>query len=140
MRHGKWVIMAAVGLSGWMVALGLATVNAASEPVFEMRTYYPAAGKTEAMHARFRDHADRLFRKHGIKPLGYWVPVDAEKDGDKLVYILQHESKEAADASWAAFRADEDWVNAKAESEKDGKLVEKSEVLFLKATDYSGRE
>ena len=44
--------------------------------VFEMRTYYASPGKLEALHARFRDHTTKLFEKHGMTNVGYWVPID----------------------------------------------------------------
>ena len=134
------MLFVGVALAGWAVALSLATVRAETEPVFEMRTYYPAEGKNDAMHARFRDHTDTLFRKHGMVPVGYWVPIDTEKDGEVLIYVLQHESREAAARSWQAFREDPDWIAAKAASEVDGTLVEKVESVYLRATDYSGRK
>src|SRR5258707_11545326 len=81
---------------------------------FELRTYHAAPEKLEALNARFRDHTVALFKKHGMTQLGYWTPMDKEKGAtDTLVYILAHKSKEAADASFTAFRADPDWVAAK---------------------------
>jgi hypothetical protein len=105
---------------------------------FEMRTYHAAAGKLEALHARFRNHTNPLFKKHDIQLIGYWVPQDKDKGAeDTLVYILAYANREAREKSWAAFVADPEWVAAKAESEKDGKLVDKVESVFLSATDYS---
>ncbi len=105
---------------------------------FEMRTYYAAPGKLEALHARFRDHTNKLFVKHGIQLVGYWVPQDKAKGADNtLVYILAFPSREARDKSFAAFAGDPAWVAAKTASEKDGKLVDKVESVFLSATDYS---
>jgi hypothetical protein len=54
-----------------------------------------------------------------------------------LIYILSHESREAATKSWAAFRADPEWVKAKADSEKDGPLTTKVESVFAEPTDFS---
>jgi hypothetical protein len=105
--------------------------------VFEMRTYYAPAGKMKALHSRFRDHTVALFKKHGIGIVGFWSPIDAKEADKKMVYLLSYPSKEAADKSWDAFRKDPDWVKAKAESEKDGSLVEKIESVFLNPTDYS---
>jgi hypothetical protein len=34
---------------------------------FELRTYYAAPGKLEALNARFRDHTCALFKKHGME-------------------------------------------------------------------------
>src|SRR4051812_18509716 len=103
--------------------------------VYEMRTYYAAPGKLDALNARFRDHTVKLFEKHGITNVAYFTPVD-NKD-NKLVYFLSYPSKDAREKSWKAFGEDPDWKKAKAESEKDGKLVDKVEVRFLTATDYS---
>jgi hypothetical protein len=105
--------------------------------VFEMRTYFAAPGKMKALHARFRDHTCGLFKKHGITLVGFWSPIDEKEAEKKMVYVLAYPSKAAADKSWAAFRADPDWLKAKGESEKDGTLVEKVESVFLNPTDYS---
>ena len=109
----------------------------ADNRVFEMRTYYANPGKMKALHARFRDHTCKLFEKHGITIIGFWSPIDKDKAEEVMVYILAYPSKEAADKSWKEFRADPDWIKAKADSEKDGVLVKKVESVFLTATDYS---
>jgi hypothetical protein len=109
--------------------------------VFEMRTYYAAPGKLEDLQSRFRDHTLKLFEKHGMTNIGYWVPVDektGQPSGNTLVYILAFPSLEARAKSWDAFRADPTWNTVRDESEKNGKLLEKIESVFLKATDYSG--
>src|SRR4051812_43684168 len=100
--------------------------------LFELRTYTPVPGRLDALLARFRDHTDRLFGRHGMTSLGYWVP--AEEPRDRLVYILAFPSREAADASWAAFRADPEWQRVRQESEADGPIVEKIDSLFLVPT------
>ena len=105
--------------------------------VFELRTYTPAAGKMDALNARFRDHTCKLFEKHGMTNIGYWVTEGKEGAPPKLVYLLAHASRDAAKKSWAAFVADPDWKAAKEESEKEGKLVDKLESEFLAPTDYS---
>ena len=105
---------------------------------FEMRTYYAAPGKLEALNARFRDHTCALFKKHGMEIVGFWIPTDKEQGAEnKLVYILAHKSREAAKKSFADFGKDPEWQKARAESEANGKLVEKVESVFLSATDYS---
>ena len=109
--------------------------------VFEMRTYYAAPGKLEDLQARFRDNTVKLFEKHGMTNIGYWVPVDektGQPSGNTLVYILAYPSFEARTKSWDGFRNDPAWTAARNESEKNGKLVEKVDSVFLKATDYSG--
>ena len=104
--------------------------------IYEMRVYYAAPGKLDALNARFRDHTVKLFEKHGITNIGYFVPVGDNKEG-KLVYFLAYANKEAQDKSWKGFMADPDWKAAFTASEKEGKLVSKVERKFLIATDYS---
>ena len=104
---------------------------------FELRTYHAAPGKMKALHARFRDHTNKLFVKHGMTIIGFWNPADPAQADKTLVYILAYPSKEAREKSWKAFRADPDWLRAKDASEKDGKLVDKVDSVFLNPTDYS---
>lgn len=108
-------------------------------PVHELRIYTCNEGKLDALLARFRDHTCRLFEKHGIKSVGYWVPMD-EENGSKttLIYILEHKSREAAKASFAAFGADPEWQAARKASEEGGKILAKApESIFMAVTDYS---
>ncbi len=137
--------VAALILALGLVVTGL-TVRSVSTPVveaqaprvFEMRTYYAAEGKMEALKARFRDHTIRLFTKHGIVSIGYWIPQAGQTmTPNTLVYVLAYPSRDAATKSWAAFGADPDWVKAKAESEKDGRLISKVESVFLDAAPFS---
>ncbi len=117
---------------------GKASSALAVEPdtrVYEMRVYYAAEGKLEALNARFRDHTVKLFEKHGIENIGYWEPI--ENPERKLIYFLAYPSREAREASWKAFKEDPEWQKAQKASEVDGKLVAKVETKFFKATDYS---
>lgn len=120
-----------------LLALAMLTTAALSADtrVFEMRTYYAAPGKLDALNARFRDHTCKLFEKHGMTNLGYWMPL--ENPELKLIYVLAYPSREARDASWKAFSADPDWNKAKSESEKDGKLVAKVEQIYFTALEFS---
>ena len=128
-------LMAALVLFVCGVAVGRAVQPAAK--VYEMRTYTAVDGKFDAVNARFRDHTLRLFEKHGMKNVGYWTPSEGPLVGTTLIYVLEHESREAARKSWAAFSADPDWQKAKAASEANGRIVAKTESVFLTATDYS---
>ena len=107
------------------------------EHVFELRTYTASPGKLSDLEARFRNHTVGLFEKHGMTNVGYWVPTDEPLSENTLIYVLEHESRDAAQASWDAFRADPDWVEARAESERNGRLAANVEAVFMQATDYS---
>jgi hypothetical protein len=105
---------------------------------FELRTYTAAPGKLEELHARFRNHTMKLFKKHGMEVVGFWGPTDKERGSENtLVYVLAFPSREAREKAWQAFRADPEWQKAQSESEKNGKLTEKVESVILMATDYS---
>ena len=105
---------------------------------FELRTYTAAPGKLEALHARFRNHTNRLFAKHGMKLVGFWVPNDKDQGADNtLVYLLRYPDRAAREKAWEDFRKDPEWIAAREASEANGKLVEKVDSTMLTATDYS---
>lgn len=102
--------------------------------LYEWRTYHAVAGRMGDLHRRFADHTCRLFQRHGIRQIGYFVPCGAE---GPLHYLLAYPDRRARDAAWEAFRADPDWIAAKGASERGGPLVERIDSVFLEATPYS---
>ena len=140
----KWNVLA-LGVAMFAAGFGVRGVVGgevahaqAATRVFELRTYTAAPGKLAALHKRFRDHTLRLFEKHGMQNIGYWVPADPPNSENTLTYILAHKDREAAKASWAAFGADPEWQKVRKESMADGvSLTTKIESVFLNPTDYS---
>jgi hypothetical protein len=104
---------------------------------FELRKYTANPGKLDALLARFRNHTNTLFEKHGMTMIGYWVPTDEKLSQNTLIYILAYPSKEAQAKAWKDFQDDPEWIKAKAESEKNGVLVSKVESTFMTPTDFS---
>ncbi len=114
--------------------------NACGE-VFEMRTYTTNEGKLEDLNARFRDHTIKLFEKHGIRNVGYWVPTEKEKFANTLIYIIAHKDRAAAKVSWKAFMNDPDWKAAHKASEADGPILAKRpESIYMNMADYSPQQ
>ena len=111
--------------------------QAAPAGVYELRTYTTLEGRLPNLHARFKNHTLKLFEKHGMKNVMYWTPTDEKTANNTLIYVIWHASPEAAKKSWDGFRADPDWIKARDESEKDGKIVAKVEAVYMKATEYS---
>lgn len=103
--------------------------------LLELRTYHAAPGKLDALLGRFRNHTLQLFQTHGMRSIGYWVPVD-NKD-NLLVFLLAYPDEQAREASWKAFAEDPEWKKAVAETEAGGKLVDKVDQMFLTPTDFS---
>ena len=140
MRRTSYLLL--VTLLGAGLVTSLLTDAAArdkkkADRVFEMRTYTTAPGRLDALHARFRDHTNKIFVKHGMQLVGYWTPTDEETSSNTLIYILAYPSLDARKLAWAAFVKDPDWQKAYRESRADGAIVKKVESRFMSATDYS---
>lgn len=106
-------------------------------PIFELRTYTATPGNLDNLLTRFRDHTMTLFEKHGMTNIGYWQPTDPEQAEDTLIYLLKHDSQEAANASWRAFGSDPEWTRVNDESNRDGAILQSVERKYLTATDFS---
>jgi len=131
------VTLLGLGLVASLLTDAAARDKKKADRVFEMRTYTTHPGRLDALHARFRDHTNKIFVKHGMELVGYWTPTDEEASSTTLVYILAYPSMEARQASWKAFINDPDWKKAFAESKADGPIVMKVDSRFMAPTDYS---
>ncbi len=131
------VALLAVGfaLGSWNASTVAHAQNAGK--VYELRTYTAPEGKLPNLQARFRDHTIRIFNKHGMKSVGYWVPQDAPAKDNTLIYIISHDSREAAKKNWANFSADPEWKKVAAESQVDGRILSGVVSVYMDATDYS---
>lgn len=138
--HVPLLILAAIAIAPRVASAAdeqpAATPNANGR-FFELRIYTTAEGKLDALKARFRDHTNDLFRKHGMEIIGFWTPAQGPKSQNTLIYILAYPSKEAREQSWKAFEGDPDWKKARSESEKNGKIVLKVESTYMTPTDFS---
>ena len=105
--------------------------------VYELRTYTAPEGKLGDLQARFRNHTVKLFEKHGITNVGYFVPQDAPLSQNTLIYVLAHKDREAAKQNWAAFQKDPEWVKARTASEVNGRLTTQVVSVFMDPTDFS---
>jgi hypothetical protein len=120
-----------------LAALTAGFALAQSGPVYELRTYTAEPGKLNALIARFKDDTIRIFNKHHMESVGYWVPSDGDASKNTLIYILKHPSRADGEKNWEAFRTDPEWTKVATESEKNGKLVTKVDRIWLTATQFS---
>jgi hypothetical protein len=111
--------------------------QAQGRKVFELRTYTSPDGRLDDLLARFRNDTLRIFEKHGMESVGYWVPADAPASANTLIYVLAHDSRDAATKNWAAFREDPEWRAVAERTQANGPIVSKVESVFLDATDFS---
>ena len=127
--------------AGLILGASPSWVRAADAPqparVFEIRTYHTFPDRLEALHKRFREHTMKMFEKHGMTNVAYWTFEDSPAKETTLIYVISHASREQAKKNWAEFGSDPEWKQIAADSEKDGKIVEKVDSVFVDATDYS---
>ena len=93
--------------------------------------YHTFPGRLPALQARFRDHTVTIFNRHHMTSIGYWVPQDSPQKDSTLIYIISHESRDAAKKNWAEFIADPEWQQVAKASEADGKIVEKIDSTYM---------
>ena len=107
-------------------------------PLYELRIYQASEGRFQHLIKRFREHTDRIFKKHGLKALGYWIPTDGSvKNRRKFVYLLEHPSRYEAYRNWTNFFNDKEWEKVMDKPEFQGLLSEKPTSIFLTPNDYS---
>ncbi len=59
-----------------MLILGaVLSADAQDTRLYETRIYYTEPGRLEALLTRFRNHTTKIFEKHGMTNVGYWVPL-----------------------------------------------------------------
>ncbi|MCY4296767.1 MAG: NIPSNAP family protein [Gammaproteobacteria bacterium] len=136
----NYLKIAGASLLSLVVGLGAGlfiTTSAQDQKVYELRIYKSTEGNLDNLHARFRDHTLRLFEKHGIENIGYWTPTSEEERDDTLIYVIAHDSEEAAAASWPAFAQDPEWLEVAEASNANGPILAGIENWYMVATDYS---
>jgi hypothetical protein len=132
-------VLVATGLITF--SMGISVGQGQSTRVYELRTYTTLPGRLPALNKRFAEHTIQIFEKHGMKSEMYWMTTDEPLKDNTLIYVISHESREAADKNWKEFQADPEWIKVREESEADGKILAKPpERVFLTTTAYSPRQ
>ncbi len=103
--------------------------------LYELRVYDAVPGKLQALNDRFANHTVGFFKSHGIGMLGFWT--DEIGTYNKLTYITIFENMGDRESKVNAFQADSDWQRARAETERDGPLVDRVHNSFMRLTSYS---
>ncbi len=103
--------------------------------IYDLRVYTANPGRMNDLHSRFINTSVGLFKKHGIKMVGFWVPEGKEEE--QLVYILAFEDVDHMNRAWESFLEDPEWKAAFAESEKDGPLESNIQNTIMRPTSYS---
>ena len=105
--------------------------------IYEMRIYHTVPGRLAALNARFANVTLKMWKKHGIRQVGFFTDYIGDNCNNKLTYILEWKSLAEREKVWNAFAADPKWHAARAETEKDGQIVARVENSILAPTAYS---
>ena len=104
--------------------------------IYELRVYRCLPGRLPALLKRFETTTLTIWQRHGIRPAGFWTTLVGESNHD-LSYMLAWESMAERERVWSAFMADPEWIEKRAESEKDGAIVATIRNEFLAPTSFS---
>ena len=143
MLKNRWFVLGAsaaifvAGFSLGSLRQAGSVAHAQGKHVYELRTYTAPDGKLGDLNARFRNHTLKIFERHGMKNVLYMTPQDAPDSQNTLIYVLEHQNREAAKKSWDAFRADPDWQKVAKETTANGPITTKVVSVFADPTDYS---
>ncbi len=89
--------------------------------VHELRVYDIAPGQMQTVISRFENVILGLFKKHGILPVAFWLPVIGTSN--QLTYLLEWESLAERERRWDAFASDPEWLAFRAEGMKNGPVT-----------------
>jgi hypothetical protein len=104
--------------------------------IYELRIYTATPDKMPDLLARFRNHALKIFERHDIKSIGYWLNHIGGRN-DELIYIVAFDDMAQREKAWAAMGADPDWQKIRGESNKDGNIVHHITNQIMVPTDFS---
>ena len=106
------------------------------DPIYELRLYSVASGRLRDMESRAQKDLCTLFPRHGVRPLGTWSVV-AGPTAPLFVYLTPWRHMQQRTQSWAGFYGDPAWAEARTRTNAGGELVERYEILLLRAvTDW----
>ena len=104
--------------------------------IHELRIYRCLPGRLPALLRRFETITLGLWERHGIRPAGFWTTVIGASNQD-LTYMLAWESLAEREAKWGAFQSDPEWIEKRAETERDGQIVANITSSILQPTGFS---
>ena len=104
--------------------------------IYELRIYTCLSGRMPALQKRFEEHTLTIWKRFGIRQVGFWTTV-LGPDNNDLTYLLAWDSLAERERIWDAFMVDPEWVKARTESERDGPIVATIASSILKPTKFS---
>lgn len=100
--------------------------------IYELRIYRIAPGRLADGLYRF-NRLPEIFRSIGINCLGRWQ-CSAGPDGPAIAYLMSYRDFVEREAQWDAFYGNAHWHALRAESNAGEEMVERFDLMFLKAS------
>ena len=104
--------------------------------IYEMRSYRAMPGRMPDLLKRFDTITLKLFDKHGIKQAGFWT-TEVGESNHNLIYLVAYESMAEREQKWGAFMSDPEWLEKRAETERNGAIVASLSNSMLQPTGFS---
>ena len=104
--------------------------------IHELRIYRALPGRMPALLKRFETRTLGIWERMGIRQVGFWTTMIGPSHLE-LVYLLAWESLEERQRKWTAFTTLPEWLEAVAESEKDGVILSNVASSILSPTKFS---
>ena len=104
--------------------------------IYELRVYHCLPNRLPALLQRFETITLRIWERHGIRQAGFWTTVVGASN-HALTYLIAWESLAEREQKWAAFQADPEWIEKRAQTEADGAIVASITNELLSPTRFS---
>ena len=104
--------------------------------IYELRVYHCLPGRMPDLLKRFDTITLKIWERHGIRQAGFWTVLVGESNQD-LYYLLAWDSLADREKKWNAFMVDPEWIEKRAETEKNGPIISGYTNSFLQPTSFS---
>lgn len=102
----------------------------------ELRIYHCVPGRLPVLLNRFETITLAIWERFGIRQIGFWTVEIGDSSVD-LYYLLEWASLAERETKWTAFMSDPEWLQKRAETEKDGPILTHITNLILRPTSFS---
>ncbi len=104
--------------------------------IHELRIYHCAPGRLPDLNKRFETITTKIWERFNIRPIGFWTVLIGANNHD-LYYLIEWESLAERETAWTAFSTDPEWLEKRADTEKNGPLITHLDNFILSPTTYS---
>ena len=104
--------------------------------LYELRIFECCPCRLPAMLDRFNTITLKIWERHGFRQAGFWTTVIGESN-QQLVYLLAWESLAEREQKWNAFQADPEWIEKRAETEREKPIVANVSSQIMAPTSFS---